>query len=408
VREATAALILLLGVGSCMPKDEPVMLPVPIDLSVSPHIRIGLMLDVTRPVFTATGGLRVIDPARGEVASYPEGVAIEARARGGSVQVGDLSLAMVILAPVEPAGGVMLNNRSYGGTIELSRGADGVRVVNRITLEEYLVGVVTAEMGTRGPEERAALEAQAVASRTYALRHMEGSGAEAYDLVATVDHQVYNGRESGGSMAAEAVAATRGLVLTWDGALIDAFYSSTCGGRTEAGEAVFVGAARPYLLAQPDLRPDGVAWCAISPRFQWRERWNGAEMAATLRRTLAAERLSTARAADLREIRVLGRTPSGRIGQMELVGSGGRITVAGSAIRRVLAPTDGGLLRSSDFTVRIGRSGGRIDQVELEGRGYGHGVGMCQWGAIGRARAGHDYRTILMSYFPGTTLERRY
>jgi len=79
-----------------------------------------------------------------------------------------------------------------------------------------------------------------------------------------------------------------------------------------------------------------------------------------------------------------------------------------TAIRRVLSPPEGGPLRSNDFTIRISRRGGRIERVDIDGRGNGHGVGMCQWGAIGRARAGQDYRTILGSYFPGTEIQRLY
>lgn len=82
--------------------------------------------------------------------------------------------------------------------------------------------------------------------------------------------------------------------------------------------------------------------------------------------------------------------------------------MSGGAIRRVLEPPAGGLLRSNDFTLRITRSGGRIEQVEAEGRGYGHGVGMCQWGAIGRARAGQPYSEILLSYYPGAELRKAY
>ena len=401
-------LALAVLLGSCMPRDEPAMLVAPAIPSASPHLRVALMLDVTRPAFTATGGVRVIDPAVGEVAVHPEGAAVEARARGDVVEVGGVALARVVLAPVEPSGGVTVGDRTYGGTIELTRAPDGVRVINRVTVEEYLVGVVAAEMGRRAPEERAAVEAQAIASRTYALRHMAQAADRDWDLLATVDHQVYRGQSPGEAMAREAVDATRGEVLTWGGELIDAFYSSTCGGRSEAGGDVFVDGDRPYLRSVSDIGPDGVAWCAISPRFRWRASWDGAEIAATLARTLAVERLGTGRSGDLREIRVLQRTGSGRIAELELVGSGGRTRIAGSAIRRVLRPPGGELLGSADFTIRIARRGGRIDRVEADGRGFGHGVGMCQWGAIGRARAGQDYRTILMSYFPGTTLAQWY
>jgi stage II sporulation protein D len=208
-------------------------------------------------------------------------------------------------------------------------------------------------------------------------------------------------------MARLAVERTRGEILTLDGVPIEAFYSSTCGGHSESAGAIFSG-DRSYLPARPDLNPDGTAWCAISPAYRWRQQWNGAQIAATLRRTLAAERLPTARATDLREARVLDRTSSGRIRRLELVGGSGRTIVTGAAIRRVLEPPSGGLLRSNDFTLRITRTGGRIDRVEAEGRGYGHGVGMCQWGAIGRARAGQPYDEILLSYYPGVELRKVY
>src|SRR5690606_38975067 len=160
-----------------------------------------------------------------------------------------------------------------------------------------------------------------------------------------------------------------------------AFCCSACGGSSEAGRDVFVDGDRPYLQARPDVDGEGRAWCAISPRFRWTTSWSAAELAAILRRTLAAERLATAVAADLREMRVLDRTASGRIATLELRGARGATVVRGSAIRRALQPPEGGLLGSSDFTVRLDRRGGRIERVVAEGRGFGHGVGLCQWGA---------------------------
>ncbi|PKL93648.1 MAG: hypothetical protein CVV20_02560, partial [Gemmatimonadetes bacterium HGW-Gemmatimonadetes-1] len=121
-----------------------------------------------------------------------------------------------------------------------------------------------------------------------------------------------------------------------------------------------------------------------------------------------AEKLPRARANDLRDLRPAARTASGRVASLDLVGSGGSTAVQGQSIRRVLSPEPGTWLRSTDFTIKVTRSGSRIERVTVEGRGNGHGVGMCQWGAIGRARAGQDYATILMSYFPGTELQRIY
>lgn len=393
-----------------MPPDEPATVAAPD--RIEPQVAIALHENIARPRFGAAGGLVIVDPEEGPVATLAADAVVTAAARGDLVLLegAGVPLARRVweLRAARAGDPVRLDGRSYEGTLELRRGADGVRIVNRLPLEEYLVGVVSAEMGRRTVAERAALEAQAVAARTYAVRHLGRGARDGYDLVATIDAQVYRGSEAEQPLAREAVAATRGEILTWDGAPIDAFYSSTCGGHTEAAGSVFIGGDRPYLPARPDVAADGTPWCAISPRYRWQEEWSPSQLAAILQRTLAAETLSAARAGDLAEMRVLDRTASGRIAVLELAGARGRTSIRGSAIRRVLQPVRGGLLWSADFTVRISRRGGRIERITAEGRGAGHGVGMCQWGAIGRSRAGQDYRTILASYYPGAELVAAY
>jgi stage II sporulation protein D len=380
-------------------------------VAAAPYLRVGLFSALTRPTVGSSHGLSIRDPLGGELDTLSPGSTLQVTLQGDQVMVrlhgATVLQPSVMLVPLDSAGTVLVNGRAYRGRLELARGGDGVRVINHVDLETYLVAVVGAEMGRRAPGEEASLEAQAVASRTYTLRHLGRFDAQGFDLAADVSSQVYGGVATELPMARLAVERTRGEILTIDGEPIEAFYSSTCGGHSESAGAIFSG-DRSYLPARPDLAPDGTAWCAISPAYRWRQQWSGAQIAATLRRTLAAERLSTARATDLREARVLDRTSSGRIQRLELVGANGRTVVAGGAIRRVLEPPAGGLLRSNDFTLRITRSGGRIEQVEAEGRGYGHGVGMCQWGAIGRARAGQGYQEILLGYYPGAELRRVY
>lgn len=407
---ASVTMAALLAAGSCMPPDEPVVTAAPV--SAQPRLRVALLDDSPRPRFTADGGLQVIDPEEGEVTTIAPAAEVAAMLRGDLVAldigIRPLSRRVVVLQPVDADEPIRVNGRPYRGSVELRRGNDGVQVINVVGLEDYLAGVVGAEMGRRGPGEEAALEAQAVASRTYALKRLGQDSPAGYHLVATVNAQVYGGIGTENAMASAAVAATRGQVLTWNGELIDAFYSSTCGGRSEAAGDIFVGGDRPYLPSQPDVAPDGTPYCAISPRYRWQERWTASELRAILRRTLAAEGIATTRSADLRQLRIVDRTRSGRIATLALDGSDGTTLVRGSAIRRVLATPDDRLLWSADFTIRISRSGGRIALVEAEGRGSGHAVGMCQWGAIGRARAGEDYRTILGHYFPGTELVTAY
>ncbi|HPF62944.1 MAG TPA: SpoIID/LytB domain-containing protein [Gemmatimonadales bacterium] len=393
-----------------MPPDQPAVQPAA--ESRQPLVRIGLSLDAPRPRFSGDMGLRVTDPDEGDLRYIGAGDDVRVGAQGNGVVLDpggrELRRRVFTVTPGQDEGLVYLDGRPYRGAIEVSRGADGVRVVNIVGLEEYLVAVVGAELGHRPASEAAAARAQAVVARTYALRNMGRWEADGFDLLAGVASQVYRGADDEDPVARAAVEATAGEVLLYGGDLIDAFYSSTCGGSSEAGRDVFVDGDRPYLQARPDVDGEGRAWCAISPRFRWTTSWSAAELAAILRRTLAAERLATAVAADLREMRVLDRTASGRIATLELRGARGATVVRGSAIRRALQPPEGGLLGSSDFTVRLDRRGGRIERVVAEGRGFGHGVGLCQWGAIGRARAGQDHLTILMSYFPGTDLQRIY
>ncbi len=397
-------------IGSCMPIEEPA--PSPQRAMEQPTIRIGLSRNAPDAVLRSDGGLRVIDPEEGDLQLVPADGEMTVTAHDDLVR-GDLGARqytrrVLRVTSALPGGMVRLAGRPYRGALEMSRGADGVQIVNVVGLEDYLVGVVTAELGPRTEQELAAAMAQAVVARTYALRNSGRWGDQGFDLLAGTASQVYRGAADEDPIARRAVEATAGEVLMYHDQLIDAFYSSTCGGETEAGAAVFVDGDRPYLQAVSDRDPNGRAWCAISPRYHWTERWTGSELQAILRRTLVAEGLSSARAADLQATRVLDRTGSGRVARLELVGTRGRTVVSGAAIRRVWSPPTGGVLESTDFTIRIGRRGGRIEQVVIEGTGYGHGVGMCQWGAIGRARAGESYLEILMSYFPGTDLRRIY
>jgi stage II sporulation protein D len=289
------------------------------------------------------------------------------------------------------------------------RGGTGITVINRVGLESYLLGVVSAEMGRRGPAEQAALRAQAIVSRTYALRNLGRWKAQGFDLSATVADQVYSGQGAETSEGRAAVGDTRGRVLTYDGAPIEAFFYSTCGGRTADGAEVFRGTARPYLRSVPDQAADGSVYCSISPRYRWHEEWTGEALRSTLERNLPP--VAGKQSVDVREVsnvRVSRRSSSGRVDQLA-IGLGGReITVEGPAIRQVMRLNSGEPLRSTAFDLVATVGGQRVTHLTVDGMGSGHGVGFCQWGAVGRARAGQGYEQILAAYFPGTRLERRY
>jgi stage II sporulation protein D len=399
---------MMLALCSCAP---PETAPIPVAEGHDPVFRIGVLVNV-RQATIGGDALQIADPMEGDLRTVAAGSALSAGYRGSAVGIsGDgarIERRVLVVRPVDSGGDMRLNGRAYRGTLELRRGDSGLVVVNIVPLEQYIAGVVGAEMGVRAPEEIEALKAQAIVSRTYALRNQGRWKDRGYDLVSTVNDQAYAGALNENALATAAVAATRGRILTFENQPIDAFYFSTCGGRTEDGTAAFAGASRTYLRSIEDRDPSGTPWCVTSPRFHWTAGWTAAQLAATLRRTLPLEKLPVARATDLRDLKLIDKTATGRVASLELTGRNGRTVLSGQVMRRVLAPLDGGPLRSTDFTIRITRTGGKLERVDLDGRGNGHGVGMCQWGAIGRARAGQDVRTILASYFPGTEIQRAY
>jgi stage II sporulation protein D len=313
-----------------------------------------------------------------------------------------------------PNAPVLVNGRPYRGTIVALRDRTGVTVVDRLPMETYLIGVVSAEMGRRSPEDQEALRAQAIVSRTFALRNLGRWRAQGFDLYASVADQVYGGAATETPEGRAAVEATRGRILTYGGAPIDAFFYSTCGGRTADGTEVFRGADRPYLRSVSDLADNGTAYCSLSPRFRWHEEWTGEALRVTLQRTLPtlpAAGGSTAVAMDvseIRDVRVAYRTPSGRVGQLAVGLRRGDVLVDEPNVRQVLRPMSGEVLRSNTFTLTVTRDGGRVTRLAADGAGAGHGVGLCQWGAVGRSRAGQDHERILAAYDPGAVLERVY
>jgi stage II sporulation protein D len=147
-------------------------------------------------------------------------------------------------------------------------------------------------------------------------------------------------------------------------------------------------------------------YCDIAPRFRWTRTLDGPQLDAALAQYLASYVSVPGRTPGIaRNVAVATRTASGRVGSVLITTDRGNFTVRGNDIRYVLRPPGGEILNSTYFSV-LATPGldGSIAKVTLTGTGYGHGVGMCQWGAIGRARAGQDYRTILRTYYPGTTV----
>jgi len=419
----TAAAAIAVAVASCTPVAAPPPAPVPVpgpstpnEGPAEPQIRLGLVVGVPVATVSGSAGLSVSDPSGARLAEIPAGEVWRVTAGGAGLVVlapggaGTTASEQIEIGSPDPDALVRVNGRPYRGTITALRDRTGVTIVDRVPMETYLAGVVSAEMGRRSLAEQEALRAQAVVSRTYALRNLRRWQAQGFDLYATVADQVYGGAASETPEGRAAVDATRGWILTYGGVPIDAFFYSTCGGRTADGTEVFRAADRPYLRSVADVADDGTAYCSISPRFRWHEEWTGEALRATLRRTLPAAGGGTTASdvSEVRDVRVSYRTPSGRVGQVTIALRRGDVRVDGPSVRQVLRPVSGELLRSSTFTLTVSGAGRRVTRLVADGAGAGHGVGFCQWGAVGRSRAGQDYQRIVAAYYPGASLERLY
>jgi len=377
-----------------------------------PELRIGLATGA--PQVTVGGAGRLTGFAEGSAALQIDNQQVTVSADGRAVVVGGRNpgrYERLLLVSPDPGGVVGVNGRRYRGTVELLARGGGVTAVNRLGVEDYLLGVVSGEMGRRSSNEAAALAAQAVVSRTYALKNRGRFASQGFDLEAGVADQAYGGVDAETAEGSAAVRATTGLVLTYRSQLVTAFFHSTCGYATATPGEAFRGVAElPYLRSVSDRRPGGGGYyCDISPRFRWNVEWDQETLRDILRRTVSRELGVSAETVDeLRDVRVAHTGRSGRATELRIKVGRGEIPVYAPDIRTVFMIPDGRPLGSTAVQLYPERDGDRLVRLKLAGAGWGHGVGMCQWGAVGRARAGQDFRQILTAYFPGTQVERWY
>ena len=196
----------------------------------------------------------------------------------------------------------------------------------------------------------------------------------------------------------------------YDDDLVQGYYSSTCGGHTSAIEDVWPRSPIPYLEGIRDAPRGESAWCRGSPHFRWSVSWSARELGEIVRARLPAEIGPGVDPRDLgvlTGLSVLERDRSGRVQRLLIVTDRGEWEIWGDRIRWVLRPARGrfGILRSTLFELEEVRDEGILIGVRVKGGGFGHGVGMCQTGALARARAGQDAQEILRAYYPDSRIE---
>ena len=275
---------------------------------------------------------------------------------------------------------VRMNGKGYRGAFDISVQQGKVLVVNELPLEDYLVGVITSEISSSWPPE--AIKAQAVIARTYALTKKRERSMGPYHLEATVMDQVYNGVDRDDDKARQGVRDTHAQVLLHNGKTIQAFYHANSGGRTESARNVF-GADIPYLQGVECM------YGLMSPGSRWEWQVTRDRLASQLR---AQGLLFT----ELFDIVPGTFNDRGRRSTVSLETDRGSIVLPATKFRMLAGST---LIKSTNFNVA--RDGERFTFV---GAGYGHGVGLCQYGMKQRALDGFSYTEILSYYYPGTVL----
>jgi stage II sporulation protein D len=417
--------------------------------AAAPLIRVGIWTNQTNIILSAESAFSLVDAGSNEtLGEYKAGekVAVSVAGTGITVKGGKVAARELLVVPAGKAAAIEVNRRHYRGAINVRRttGKNGLTVVNTLPLEEYLYGIITGEISPAWPQE--AVKAQAVAARTYALYSLGKHKDDGFDVCATTDCQVYGGKTAEDPRATRAVDDTRGLVATYEGKPIAAYFHGSGGGYTENSENVW-GRRLSYLRGVADHD-------ANSPHYRWEKPLTRKDIEEAL--ASAGIKIGTLQGIELSPltkppVAAPDRGISGRITELRLIGSAASIMVSGAKLRTILG------LNSTLFDIKITLptvktvefevtdsygdrniktvpvnvkpmpeknpnlekpsirriSGLANETVIFTGFGWGHGLGLSQWGAKAmaeKAPAGDTayFRQILKHYYTGIEISKLY
>jgi len=356
--------------------------------AVPPSIRVAVIRNQPEIALAVHGPFRILALHTAEAlreASHLSEVPIRATAEGILMGQDLLPLFGVRIEPSKDAT-INVNGQRLRGTLEIVRQADlTLLVINHIGIEEYLQGVLNKEAPYYWPME--ALKTLAIVARTYALSQRLSKASVEYDVTGDVLSQLYGGRSAESRRTTRAVQQTAGVVLTYHGQIFPAFYHSTCGGLTERGSVM-----GPAYDLEPLRGGVACAFCVSSPFYRWQRVLTKADVAWALKQKQYGS------VGVVNELNVVERSPTGRAQKVAIRGSQRTVMLSGYDFRALFGFDR---LRSTAFTVRT-----EGDRFVLEGRGWGHGVGLCQWGTAALARRGLSAEEIVQFYYPQAKLAR--
>lgn len=353
-----------------------------------PIIRVAVLQDVSDFVISARGVYTIHDQ------KSPQLLIKGRRLRRSRVQVVDGGLA--VGSKFFETGHLRISSQKdvtiyaqnkkgqFRGAIDIIASADGkLLVINRLDVESYVKGVLLHEVSDRWPIE--ATKAQAVATRTYALYKMAENKDQPFDVTSDIYSQVYGGKTAERFRTDIAAEYTKGQVMVFQGKIIPAFFHANSGGHTEDANSV-------WGIDLPPLKGVDDPYSKDMPAYTWKKNFQSSQI---------QEKLQAAgiKVGMIKDIEIAERTPSGRIRELVIRSRDGRSTrVPGRKFRDIIGPN---LVRSNMYEIDM-----QGFYFDLTGKGWGHGVGLCQWGAYQMARQRHDYDEILRYYYPGIEIKK--
>jgi len=370
-----------------------------------PIIRIGLGINLKNVKISSTSGMKIyeVKPNYRLLADDTDEVFINGNKEALS--------EILYFIPNNQQSYLSYKGRDYRGIFVLKTISEGMVLINTLNLEDYLKSVVPSELCPYTFHKFEAHKAQAVAARTYAIKNLGMNGDLGFDLFDTPKSQYYKGMNAEHPLSSMAVEETQGQVAIYKGKLIDALYTSSCGGMTENVEEIFEGPSLPYLRSTKcdcEAQQQWIIYCENSvipdnsniidrnsPAYSWRVRKTKKNLEKRINQYYPI--------GELKDLIPLRRGDSKRVVELLISGSENQVIVKGLRIRRVLG------LRETLFVIdREYGEEGDITHFTFTGRGQGHGIGLCQVGAYRMALAGADYKEILKKYYYGIKISKIY
>ena len=366
--------VFTLGISRCFAED-----------AADKIIRVKIFPDGAAFMLSVKGGYVVKQDDSDRILKY--GKTLKTRVLGyknGIILAGQyLGVDSIFIKSESSDDSIEVNGRRFKGGLNIIRESNGLlSIVNHLSLEDYVKGISVRETSHYWPME--ALKAEVVAFRTFAIYRLGQSKNKEWDVTDDVYSQVYGGQDAERYRITEAADKTKGEVLYFDGKILPAFYHSTCAGSTEDAS----------VLWGIDLAPlKGVAcsFCKDSPHFSWKA-------------TVSKEKIKELWAKqgqkinNISEVVIAGRDKTDRVTNLDIVTDEKDIEVSAKDFRNLIGPD---VIKSTNFRIIANN-----DDIVFEGQGWGHGVGLCQWGAYFMAKSGVDYLKILQFYYPGSTLTK--